>query len=89
MHFTLTRLFFQAPVHMNEKESTVACNGVIIECDGAVQTILIFVCCHLAFNLEHQPNQEATLEALEGMMRIRRRFTKLASKNFLKTINVC
>lgn len=66
----------------------VMVNGLSIDCDGAVQTILIFVAVHLAFNLMHMRRQEATLETLEGLLHLRKVFTKGTSKNFLNSINL-
>jgi len=49
--------------------SDVVINGVVIQTDGAIETISDFVASFLAFNLQYNSRQEASLEAIDGRPR--------------------
>jgi len=71
-----------------DPKDQVHVNDVIVRTDGAVQTISVFVLSFLTFNLRHPKTQEATLEALEGLLGIRRSFSRQSAKNLLLEMNI-
>ena len=62
-------------------------NDIDVATSGAQETIAVFVASFLAFNLRHSRNQEATLEAVEGLLGLRKAFSKVASKNICRLFN--
>lgn len=82
---------FQEPVRIGGTPAHPKCyvrvNDVRVKTDGAAQTIGVFVGVFLAFNLVHSHHQEATVEALEGFLGLRKTYSKLAARNLLRAMN--
>lgn len=83
---------FQEPIYIGgssvNPENKVMINGLEICTDSAPQTILLFVLSFLTFNLCHSPKQEATVEALEGLLKIRKQFSRQSTRATLKLLFV-
>lgn len=83
-------MLFQLPLRIagtpENPENKVIVNDITIASDGSAQTILTFIAAFLAFNLHHHARQEATIEALEALLGIRKSFSRQGPKNFIKCI---
>ncbi|PAA87281.1 hypothetical protein BOX15_Mlig011704g3, partial [Macrostomum lignano] len=61
------------PVHVIKAEETwwgVSVNGASLQFNSVTDTIIVFICCFIAFNLQHLPKLEAFLEAIEVLARL-------------------
>ena len=55
-----------------------------VHTSGTRETVAVFVASFLAFNLRHSKKQESTIEAMEGLLGIRKSFSKAASKQLCR-----
>ena len=83
-------IFFQEPVHIcgtsSQPVHSVSVNGQIIHTDGAAETIGLFVASFLCFNLNYSPQQEGTIQTLEGLLGIRKFFSDEAYHSLVRSI---
>ena len=60
-------------------------NDCVVRTGSAAETISVFIASYICFNLVHSKRQESVLEALEGLLSMRKNFLSAFVKKFVNS----
>lgn len=67
-------------------EYSVNVNNVIVQTESVAESIASVVGAYLCFNLVHPKSQEAVLEAIEGLLGLRKTFSSSSVRSLVQTL---